>query len=57
MADDGLNLLQIFARVAFSVALASYLTVSAVRLARYLGSVLPARPRVLGKPKRRIPPR
>jgi hypothetical protein len=55
MADDGLNLFQILARVIFSVALASYLVVAGVRLARYLGGILPARPRVQTRRKRHIP--
>jgi hypothetical protein len=55
MADDGLNLIQILARVLFSIAVASYLVVAGVRLARYLGGILPARPRVTTKHKRHIP--
>jgi hypothetical protein len=55
MADDGLNLFQVVARVLFAIALASYLLVVAVRLARCLGGMLPARPRVVAKHKRHIP--
>jgi hypothetical protein len=55
MADDGLNLIQILARVFFAIALASYFIVVAVRLTRRLGGLLPARPRIIAKHKRHIP--
>jgi hypothetical protein len=55
MPEDGLNLFQIAVRVLFSIALLAYAGVVVVQVARYLGGILPARPRVLARHKRHIP--
>ncbi|MDF3812527.1 MULTISPECIES: hypothetical protein [Rhodopseudomonas] len=55
MPGDELNLFQIAVRWLFALAVASYALMWAFRLARYLGGIVPVRPRVVSKHKKRPP--
>jgi hypothetical protein len=57
MPGDELNLFQIAVRMLLALAVASYALLWTIRLARYLGAILPLRPRVVSKQKKRPPPR
>ncbi|NVN85219.1 MAG: cadmium ABC transporter ATPase [Rhodopseudomonas sp.] len=56
MPGEELNLFQIAVRLLLALAIGSYALLWVVRLMRYLGGIIPVRPRVVSKIKPRPPP-